>query len=81
LKIAGFESLLMQSNNPTEAVRAYRSAVEVGPNHFGAHLKLGRALLRLNRVSQAVEALEEAVRIRPGSDRAQHALEDARSRG
>ncbi len=49
----------------SEAVEAYRAAVEAAPDHVAARRNLALALVRLGRVDEAIEELERALESDP----------------
>jgi tetratricopeptide (TPR) repeat protein len=50
-----------------EAARAYSHAVEASPDWVDAHINLGNALYRLNRLEESRDAFTAAVRLDPGN--------------
>jgi arabinofuranosyltransferase len=58
----------------TEAIDAFRSALQIDPGMGPARHNLGLVLARSGRVDDAVVELREAVRLEPDSDRALYTL-------
>ena len=59
--------LLLEHDQPEEAVSYLVQAVAVGPQESRAHEELGRAYSRLNRLVEAASELEKAVALSPES--------------
>jgi len=55
----------LQVGNPDEAEKAWRESVRRDPNRMNPWLRLGSLMLALKRYPEAVEALENAVRVAP----------------
>ncbi|MFO1065599.1 MAG: tetratricopeptide repeat protein [Pirellulales bacterium] len=53
--------------NPTDAVKFYRIAVELDKGYAAAHYRLGKTLLRLNKVQEAAAAFNKAAEAAPES--------------
>ena len=64
-----------------QGVQVYREALTVDPGHRDINFRLGVALLQLDRVDEAITALQQTVRVKPDSQAAQQALAAARARG
>ncbi len=60
-----------------KAVQAYRRAVESAPRDALAHYKLGVALGRINKYGEAIQQLEEAVKLEPANVRFERTLAGA----
>ena len=69
-----------QDGDPAEAVRVYEALLAEGSHAPELYYNLGVAYLELDSLGRAVLNLERARRWRPGSDRIQTALEEARAR-
>lgn len=54
-----------QAGNDAQAFVAYSSIVDVRPGDADAHRLLGRALLEMNRVDDAIAAFEKSKKLRP----------------
>ncbi|MEM7644521.1 MAG: tetratricopeptide repeat protein [Pseudomonadota bacterium] len=59
--------LLARTSHPIEAEAAARHALSLDPENWEAHYALAFALFRRNRPEEALDALDTALRIRPGS--------------
>jgi tetratricopeptide (TPR) repeat protein/8-oxo-dGTP pyrophosphatase MutT (NUDIX family) len=51
---------ILRREQPEDALSYFQAALRTNPHHFGARLDLGEALLRLNRIDEAVVELEQA---------------------
>ena len=60
------ESLSVRGQT-TEALGAYRQAVELNPEYAKAHVMLGVTLASLGRIDEAVEAYRQALEFQPGN--------------
>ena len=58
--------MLLRTQRYDEAVQAYRSRSDSGPNHPATYLNLGCALKDSGRMEEAVTAWEQALRLAPG---------------
>jgi tetratricopeptide (TPR) repeat protein len=63
-----------------EAIDAFRAAVRCRPDLAAAHLELGALLLQDNKVEDAIECLNRAVRLDGKNERARRLLEQARGK-
>ncbi len=57
---------LMEANDWTGAVQAFRDEIELDPNHFEAQLLLGSLLHEESRSEEALRHFERAGQLRPG---------------
>jgi tetratricopeptide (TPR) repeat protein len=64
----------VRRGNAQEGERLAREVVAQVPDFFAAHLALGRALLELDRVGEAISALERAVTLAPDSPQSHFSL-------
>ena len=71
------ESLTL-SGRLTEAEHRFRQLVATQPGSAAAHAGLGRLLLRLQRTDEAIQSLEEAIRLDSEDYTSQHFLSVAR---
>lgn len=62
-------SLLLDQNNPQDAVPYLRRAAEIAPQDSRIHEKLGKAYSQLNLLPEAQEELERAVELSPQNPR------------
>jgi tetratricopeptide (TPR) repeat protein len=60
-------------------VREYQEVIRLNPRHATSHVNLGVMLARQNRIAEAIEHFEEALRIDPGYKEAGEYL--AKTRG
>ena len=60
-----------------EAREAARRAVELAPDHYGAHFALGRVLMQEGEIARAIRALETARRMNPADSETLNALAQA----
>jgi tetratricopeptide (TPR) repeat protein len=74
LQLAAVE---MQRNQPSEALRFARQAIELAPDLFAGHLIEGRILLQQSRIEEAITKLELAARLAPDSPQVHVALLNA----
>ncbi|MCB9581733.1 MAG: rhomboid family intramembrane serine protease [Polyangiaceae bacterium] len=58
-------NLLLHDDKPKEAIAQYKKAIAVDERSFGAHLNLGRALLKTKDFDAAVKSLERAHELAP----------------
>lgn len=71
---------LLESGNLEGAIAAYRRAIELDPNLYVAHQKLGEALVRLGKLDQAIAAYRRAIELNPEFSWSYHHLGDALDR-
>jgi tetratricopeptide (TPR) repeat protein len=64
----------LKRGDAAEAERLAREVVAQTPGSFAGHLALGRALLELDRVGEAIPALERAVALAPESPQSHYSL-------
>jgi tetratricopeptide (TPR) repeat protein len=62
------------------AERCWREAIALAPDHSGALLRLGRALLRRNEAAEALPLIERAAALRPSDREPAYTLQQARRR-
>jgi protein O-mannosyl-transferase len=76
--VPGYVSLgdleLLQRNDPAAAVQWYEQALEIAPYHADARLQYARALLRMERIDDAVAAYRDAVAAAEGNASAHYEL-------
>jgi protein O-GlcNAc transferase len=68
---------LARAAKPSEALAAFRQAVELDPNNAEAHANLGKTQLALGQVTEAISELREALRLDPGNTQAKRLLSRA----
>ena len=56
---------LLGRNNRVEAIRAYKEAILIAPDHAGGYYGLGQALLTKGKTEFAIAAFRTALRIQP----------------
>lgn len=56
-----------QLNRPTEAVAAYRAALDLNPDHAGAHYAIGILLARQGQTAEAEAMLTRAMQLEPAN--------------
>ena len=52
-------------NKPQDALKAYRAAIDLRPEHGGAHYGAGMALVALGKTDDSIAELEKAARLAP----------------
>jgi serine/threonine protein kinase/lipoprotein NlpI len=50
-----------------KAIAEYREALRLNPNHFWSHLQIGRCLLNLRKINEAIDSLGGCIALRPDS--------------
>ena len=70
---------LEKNGDITGALKDYRAALELMPNHVGMRVNLAIAMLRLGQWKEGLGELREAIRREPGNAVFQAALDDALS--
>jgi Flp pilus assembly protein TadD len=60
-----------------DAIKEYEKVIELRPNHYGAHLLLGRALALTGEPAAALPPLTKAAALQPGSAEPHTFLADA----
>ena len=68
---------LLESGNLEEAIAAYRSAIELDPNLYVSHQKLGEALAKLGQFEEAIAAFRRSIELKPDFSWSYHHLGDA----
>ena len=71
---------LLEEGNLEEAIAAYRSAIELDPNLYVSHQKLGEALAKLGQFEEAITAYRHAIELKPDFSWSYHHLGDALDR-
>jgi|HubBroStandDraft_1064217.scaffolds.fasta_scaffold02687_5 tetratricopeptide (TPR) repeat protein len=61
----------------SEALAAFRDAIQLNPNSAEAHLNLGKMEFSLGQVHEAIAELQEALRLDPGNTQAKRLLSQA----
>jgi predicted Zn-dependent protease len=61
----------------TDAIAEYKKVIELRPNHYSAHLLMGRALALSGNPTAAVPLLMKAVELQPKSPEPHRFLADA----
>src|SRR5215203_1923958 len=56
----------LQAQKFTEALEAFRKSVQLDAKHPATHANIGAVLVALNRASESVAPLREAVKLEPG---------------
>jgi len=69
-----FGDLLLDENQPDDAIVYLSKAREIAPREFRVYQSLGKAYLRLNRLPEAQTELEKAVSLTPDSGPAHYML-------
>ncbi len=59
--------LLIDTGQLERAAASYRREIELTPEYFGPHHQLGVVLMRLMRHAEAIESLQRAISLHPGS--------------
>ncbi len=54
-----------QKGGLSDAIDAYRKALQIDPKHYWSHFQLGRCYLSLGELSESVEALGTCIALRP----------------
>jgi len=76
--ISYFQGLaLARSGKSPEAILAFQAAARMDSSNAEVHLNLGKTELAVNRVSDAIAELQEALRLNPGNVQARHLLSQA----
>ncbi len=63
-------SLLFSENKPVAALRIFQKIRKEAGNHFDINLRIASALLHMNELDKAIEAIESHLKIDPQSERA-----------
>jgi tetratricopeptide (TPR) repeat protein len=69
-----FGNLLLDENQPEDAIKYLSKAREIAPQEFRVFQSLGKAYLRLNKLPEAQTALEKAVSLTPDDGAAHYML-------
>jgi predicted Zn-dependent protease len=68
---------LARAGKPAEAIFAFQAAERMDASSAEVHLNLGKTELTMNRVSDAIVELQEALRLNPGQVQARRLLSQA----
>ena len=68
---------MLRMGRSEEALKSFRRAVVLAPNHPDAHFGLAHALDALGRLDAAIEEYRDTLRLQPGKIEAVRALEAA----
>jgi len=77
--VAAFEPAAQARFGNAEVIRELRRAAEIDPRSLNAHYNLGRALAARGWRREAVEQMEEALRIAPSDPDARQALAELKA--
>jgi tetratricopeptide (TPR) repeat protein len=76
--ISYFRGLALdRAGKPSEALAAFREAVQLNPNSAEAHLNLGKMELAQGHVNEAIAELQQTVQLNPGDKQATRLLSQA----
>ena len=71
---------LLESGTLEEAIRAFRSAIELNPDYSWSHHNLGEALGKLGQFEEAIASYRRAIELNPDFSWSYHHLGDALER-